>query len=227
MAEIRTVTTLSAKREEIRGTIHAYEQKLAQARVDLAHITAAIAIFEASGDRATMPPYVDVHRLFRRGEPVELCKAALASGPKTMRELALEVMKAKGLDTGDKVLARAIAARLIHALRMQSGRGLILGGGEAEGGADLALASLKPALSGARIDSSGVIWRRPVCIPSKSPFLRASSIFCRMIAIARVGGSATCALMLFSICSAAPDRMTNPCLANLLGSSSRRHQSPL
>jgi hypothetical protein len=39
----------------------------------------------------------------------------------------LRVMAAKGLDTGDKVLAKAVAARLIHALRQQCRRGLIDG----------------------------------------------------------------------------------------------------
>ena len=34
-------------------------------------------------------------------------------------------MAAKGLDIGDKVLAKAIAGRLIHALRQQWRRGLI------------------------------------------------------------------------------------------------------
>jgi hypothetical protein len=34
-------------------------------------------------------------------------------------------MKAKGLDTGDKVLAKAIAYRLIHALRIQARIGKI------------------------------------------------------------------------------------------------------
>jgi hypothetical protein len=41
------------------------------------------------------------------------------------RQLALRVMAAKGLDTGDKVLAKAISGRLIHALRQQCRRGLI------------------------------------------------------------------------------------------------------
>jgi hypothetical protein len=36
-------------------------------------------------------------------------------------------MAAKGLDTGDKVLAKAVAGRLIHALRQQCRRGLIDG----------------------------------------------------------------------------------------------------
>jgi hypothetical protein len=110
------------KADEIRASIIAYEKRLAQARVDLAHINAAITLFEASGDREAVAPYADVHRLFRRGEPMELCKAALASGPMTTKELALHCMAAKGLDTGDKVLAKAITGRLIHALRMQAGR---------------------------------------------------------------------------------------------------------
>ncbi len=38
-------------------------------------------------------------------------------------------MKAKGLDTGDKVLANAISLRLIHALRIQARIGKIVGMG--------------------------------------------------------------------------------------------------
>lgn len=128
MAEIRTVTTLRSKRAEIIASIANYEKKLAQARADLAHITAAIAIFEASGDIEEIPPYVDIHRCFKRGEAITLCKEALAAhGPLNTRQLALRVMAAKGLDTGDKVLATAIASRLIHALRQQCRRGLIDG----------------------------------------------------------------------------------------------------
>jgi hypothetical protein len=127
MAEIRTVTTLRSKRAEIIASIANYEKRLAQARADLAHITAAITIFEASGDIEEIPPYVDIHRCFKRGEAINLCKEALASGPLNTRQLALRVMAAKGLDTGDKVLAKAVAGRLIHALRQQCRRGLIDG----------------------------------------------------------------------------------------------------
>lgn len=133
MAEIRTVTTLRTKRDQIVASIRLYERQLEQARADLAHINAAIRIFEASGDVKDMPRYVDVHRLFKRGEPMELCKAALASGPKTTRELALYVMESKGLDTADRVLAKGIGSRLIHALRMQASRGRIVCDGKARG----------------------------------------------------------------------------------------------
>ncbi len=45
---------------------------------------------------------------------------------KTAKELALRVMAAKGLDTGDKVLAHAMAQRMIHALRQQWRRGQLI-----------------------------------------------------------------------------------------------------
>ncbi len=130
MGEIRTVTTLRAKREEIQASIKLYEDRIKQARADLAHVSACIKIFEASGDVETMPKYIDVYRLFKRGEPMAVCKEALASGPKSTRELALAVMESKGLDTGDKVLAKAVAAQLIHQLRMQSSRGRIIRDGK-------------------------------------------------------------------------------------------------
>jgi hypothetical protein len=60
MAEIRTVTTRRSKRAEIIAAIANYEKRLAQARADLAHITAAIAIFEASGDLEEIPPYTSI-----------------------------------------------------------------------------------------------------------------------------------------------------------------------
>ena len=119
MAEIRTVTTLRYKRDEIEKAIADYEKRLAQSRADLAHINAAISIFEASGDPKGFPAYVDIHHLFKRGEQVRLCLSAIAeNGQLTTRQLALYIMKAKGLDQGDKVLAKSIGNRIIHALGM-------------------------------------------------------------------------------------------------------------
>jgi intracellular sulfur oxidation DsrE/DsrF family protein len=133
MAEIRTVTTLRRKRDEISASIRLYERQLAQARADLAHVTAAIRIFEASGDAKEMAHYVDTHRLLKRGEPIAICKAALANGPLSTRELAHHVMAAKGLDVGDKVLAKSIGYSLIHSLRMQHKRGRLILDGKRHG----------------------------------------------------------------------------------------------
>ncbi|MGH8639820.1 MAG: hypothetical protein ACREUZ_22050, partial [Burkholderiales bacterium] len=131
--EIRTVTTLRRKRDEIAASIRLYEQRLEQARADLAHVSAAIRIFEASDNPADMARYVDVYRIFKRGEQITLCKQALAKGPMTTKELGKYVMEAKGLDSADKVLAKGIAGRLIHALRMQAHRKAILMVGKRRG----------------------------------------------------------------------------------------------
>jgi hypothetical protein len=134
MAEIRTVTTLIAKRDEIERSIANYEARLEQARADLSHVNACIAIFEACDEPGGTRAYdVDLHRLFTRGEMMRLCKEALASGPKTTKELALIVIASKGFDTGDKVLARAMATRMIHALRQKWRRGHIDGEGKVRG----------------------------------------------------------------------------------------------
>jgi hypothetical protein len=68
MPEIRTVTTLRFKRDEIAASVRLYERQLEQAKADLQHVLAAIRIFEASGNPNDATRYMDVHRLFRRGE---------------------------------------------------------------------------------------------------------------------------------------------------------------
>jgi hypothetical protein len=133
MAEIRTVTTLKRKREEIGASIRMYEKKITQARADLAHVAAAIRIFEASDRPADLAQYVDHYRLFKRGEPWAICAAALASGPLSTKELALALMRAKGLDLADAVLAKAIGNRLIHSLRMQEHNGRVKRQGKRKG----------------------------------------------------------------------------------------------
>jgi hypothetical protein len=134
MTEIRTVTTLRSKRAEIISTIAQYEKRIAQARADLSHVNACIALFEVSAEPGAVPPYVDTHRLFARGDLMKLCKESLTCGPKTTKELALHVMAAKGAPRHrDNVLAHAMAMRLIHALRQQWRRGLIEGDGKVKG----------------------------------------------------------------------------------------------
>jgi hypothetical protein len=125
MTESSTVAALRNKRDDIERAIAKYEKALTQARADLAHVNAAITIFEASGERLNLPPYVDVHRLLARGEAMTICKQALAKGPMNTRQLALYIMEAKGMDTTDRVLAKSVASRLIHALRQQWRRGKI------------------------------------------------------------------------------------------------------
>lgn len=119
MAEIRTVTTLIAKRDEIERAILSYDKALAQAHVDLAALNATIAHFQRTDDASDVTPYFDLHRLFKRGEMMVIARAALeAEGELSTVELAQRIIVAKGFDTGNHILRKAIAFRLVHALRL-------------------------------------------------------------------------------------------------------------
>ena len=83
MTEIRTVTTLRSKRAEIISSIA--KKRLAQARADRSHVNACIALFAVTGEPGAIPPYVDTHRMFARGELMKLCEEALAGGPKATK----------------------------------------------------------------------------------------------------------------------------------------------
>ncbi len=92
-----------------------------EARRDLAHVNATLALFE-NAEPGDVRAYMDTTRLFRRGEMVKLCKAALAEhGPQDTRELALRV--AKCMDAADPVLRKALAYRIVQALTLQWKRG--------------------------------------------------------------------------------------------------------
>lgn len=133
MAEIRTVTTLTTKREALERAILGYEKALEQARSDLAHVIATIAMFERD-EPADAPRYADLHRLYRRGEMVKLAKAALAEeGALDTRQLAQRVLAAKGFNGDDVVLAKAVTFKLVQALRMQHQRGTIGDAGRCKG----------------------------------------------------------------------------------------------
>lgn len=120
------IRTLERKRDQIEQTIALYEKKIEAAKVDLAHVNATLRMFEAPEGRSQYPVYMDTLRLFKRGEIVRICKAALAEeGPLDTRELALSVMRAKGLDEGDTVLRTSITYRIVQAMRLQWKRGKI------------------------------------------------------------------------------------------------------
>ncbi len=122
MAEIQILTTLQRKRDDIERIIAEYEKKIEAAKRDLSHVNATLAMFEAPEGRTQFPAYMDTLRLFKRGEIVTICKAALKDGPLDTRELALAVIQAKGLDAGDAVLRRSIAFRIVQAMRLQAKR---------------------------------------------------------------------------------------------------------
>src|ERR1700684_463497 len=102
MSEPIVVLGLRRKRDEISGVIAEYERKIKEARADLAHVTAALRLFEVTGEASELPPYIDLNRLLKRGETTAICMDALAQeGPLDTRALAARVMRAKGLNEGD------------------------------------------------------------------------------------------------------------------------------
>jgi hypothetical protein len=128
MAIPLSVHMLRRKRDQIRDAIAAYESKLREAQADLAHVLATLRLFDASGEPADFPAYIDLNRVFRRGETTAFCLATLkAEGPLDTRQLTQRLMVAKGLDANDKVLAQAIALRVVQTLRVRAKRRLIDG----------------------------------------------------------------------------------------------------
>ena len=127
MTEPNVVLTLRRKRDEIENAIAAYRGKLEEAERDLSAVAATLRLFELGDQREQFPAYADISRLWKRGEIVKVCRAALeAEGPLDTRELALRVLRAKGLDEGDAVLRKSVAYRIVQALGLAAKRGTTL-----------------------------------------------------------------------------------------------------
>jgi hypothetical protein len=123
MGDPIAVLALRKKRDQIAATIAHYERLTREAEHDLAHVNAALRLFEVTGEAADLPPYVDLNRLLKRGETTKICMDALAAeGPLDTRQLALRIIRAKGLTESDKVLAQSIALRVVQTLRMRARR---------------------------------------------------------------------------------------------------------
>ncbi len=135
MADPQMLNTLRSKRDEIERTIAAYEAKLKAAQVDLAHVNATLHLFEVNGEPQQFPLPMSIARMFKRGEIFGYCQTALEGAPDGLdtRELALAVIRAKGLDEGDGVLRNAIAASVISTLGMRAKRGQIVKVGKRKG----------------------------------------------------------------------------------------------
>jgi hypothetical protein len=131
MGEIRTVTTLRRKQAKIEAAIRQYEAALKRSRSDLSHVAATIALLESP---EASQPYADIKRLWGHGELLRLCRGFLtAEGPLTALQLAERAMEATGLDPTDRVLARSIHLKLVHALRQQHHRGRLADAGRLRG----------------------------------------------------------------------------------------------
>jgi hypothetical protein len=125
--EIRAATTLRRKRKDCERIAALYERQIARVRADIEAIDATISVLEGSGDPKKLAAHVDVYRLFRTGELIALCKTALQDGPMTLIEMITYIMRSKGMDTRDVVLAKNLERRLVNALGQQRRRMVIEG----------------------------------------------------------------------------------------------------
>lgn len=122
MSDPQVINTLRNKAENLSGYIAKLEADVVQARVDLSHVLAALALFEAPDADTPYPMHHNLERLFKRREIVQLCTKALETGPKNTRELALSIIDYKGFNRDDRHLRKAIAYRIVQALRLQEKR---------------------------------------------------------------------------------------------------------
>jgi hypothetical protein len=124
MADPHSISILRTKRDKIMDTIAMYESRLLAAQHDLLHINSALRLFSITGAMpGEVTPYVDMKRVFRRGETTTFCFEALREkGAMDTRELTRLLMIHKGFDVNDKVLWRAVALRVIHTLRVHAKR---------------------------------------------------------------------------------------------------------
>lgn len=123
MSQPQVINTLRTKADHIAAHIAGLERELVQSRTSLAHINAAIVLFDVPDADSRHPALMDLNRLFKRRELTTICEQVLAAnGPLDTRELALHVIRVKGFDENDKHLKRAIAFRIVQALRIQEKR---------------------------------------------------------------------------------------------------------
>jgi hypothetical protein len=134
MADPHIVTTLRRKRDDIEIVIIAYRAKIEEAERDLSAVAATLRLFELNGEVEQFPAYLALGRYFKRGEIVGICKTALAAeGALDTRELAIRVIRAKGLDEGDKVLRKTVAFRVVQSLSIAAKRGKIFSANKSKG----------------------------------------------------------------------------------------------
>jgi hypothetical protein len=135
MADPHVLTTLRGKRDELESLIVAYEKKIEAAQFDLMHVNATLRLFEMNGEAEPFPVHMVLNRVLKRGEVAKICQAALAEAPDGLdtRELAIAVIRAKGLDERDAVLRKSIALKVVSILAARERRGQVAGAGKRKG----------------------------------------------------------------------------------------------
>ena len=136
MSEPLVLTHLRAKRAEIEKHIEALTARLSDARSDLLHVAAVLAMYDPSvpSDRPAKS-YSGVTSAFKRSDLFDRCRAAMEASKDflTTRELATHVIASEGWDPEDRSLRITVAHRITTHLGRMERRGLVAKAGERAG----------------------------------------------------------------------------------------------
>lgn len=128
MAEPHVITALVKRRAELSGDIESTQKHLQQMILDLEHLDRTLLMFDPDYRIETIKP-----KAFRppadwskRGEMTRLILGILrlAAEPMSARDVALQLMLERCLDTNDDKLVRLMAKRCGVALRGMRDRGI-------------------------------------------------------------------------------------------------------
>jgi hypothetical protein len=149
---------LRKKRDQVAAVVAYHEAKLTRARLDLAHVEGALALFTPEGQRARDAAYLDADWLCPQRELVALCEAALAEqGPLTSKLLAQHVMRAKGMDEADAPLRNALSFRIAQALMQRVRRRQMERGPKRKGARVWAIKRERESLKGGQPSRESVV----------------------------------------------------------------------
>jgi len=119
---------LIAKRAEVAGQIADARETLRKLIVDLDHVDAAIRLFDPDYDIASIRDKpVHPAQIARRGDSIRLILDLLreATEPMTTKQIALQVMAHRGLNTMDDALVLTMTRRVGASLRSYRDAGAI------------------------------------------------------------------------------------------------------
>src|ERR1700730_4199715 len=133
MTNSHVVSALRLKRAEISGHIHDLEKRIARQRANLANLDATIKLFSPGTNPDSIPPKRSYRRTryFAHNELSRLTQDALrtASGSLTSAEIAVTVMQAKGMPSGDAAFKEIVSDRVLTVLRRLAKRGTVVKSG--------------------------------------------------------------------------------------------------
>jgi len=129
MAEPHVISALVRKRAELAGDIERTQTQIRQMVKDLENLDATILMFDPSYELEAIRPkaFRPPEDWSKRGEMTRIVLEILrmAAEPLTTRDIALELIRRRGLDEKDAKFVRLMGKRVGVALRHQRDNGLV------------------------------------------------------------------------------------------------------